>query len=170
MVYKQSERVRELLSKAKKDKKASKKAMNPMKSIRPAVLDNAFHKAHEEVFSKTDCLECANCCKTSSPIITNKDIDRIASNLCMKPGDFVVSYLRIDEDEDYVFQKTPCVFLNEDNTCSIYEVRPKACREYPHTDRKNMHEILELTWKNTMVCPAVYEIVQKLVEQVSRLK
>ncbi len=32
---------------------------------------------------------------------------------------------------------SPCPFLGDDNYCSVYEARPKACREYPHTDRKN---------------------------------
>lgn len=45
-------------------------------------------------------------------------------------------YLRVDEDNDKVFKSMPCPFLGEDNLCSIYDIRPKACREFPHTDRK----------------------------------
>lgn len=170
MKYHQSDKVREILSKARKDKKTTGKILKSVQGVRSVVLDQAFHDAHDVVFRRTDCLECANCCKTSSPIITNKDIDRISSFLRMKAGDFVVQYLRIDEDEDYVFCQIPCVFLNEDNTCRIYEYRPKACREYPHTDRKNMNEILDLTYKNAMVCPAVFEIIQILDKQLSNRK
>jgi Fe-S-cluster containining protein len=81
----------------------------------------------------------------------------------MKSQKFIEFYLRIDEDQDYVLQSSPCTFLNEDNTCSIYEDRPLACREYPHTDRKNMFQILELTAQNTLICPAVSRIVQKIL-------
>jgi Fe-S-cluster containining protein len=80
----------------------------------------------------------------------------------MKPGDFIVKYLRIDEDRDYVLQSSPCPFLGDDNYCQVYKDRPKACREYPHTDRKKVVQIMELTLKNTLVCPAVFEIVERL--------
>ena len=80
----------------------------------------------------------------------------------MKPGAFIEKYLRVDEDNDYVLKSSPCTFLGEDNMCSIYESRPKACREYPHTDRKKMVQITDLTYKNTLVCPAVLEIVERL--------
>ena len=67
---------------------------------------------------------------------------------------------------DYVLQTVPCTFLGEDNSCSIYEVRPKACREYPHTNRIKQHQILNLTEKNVEVCPAVYNIVEKLKKKL----
>jgi Fe-S-cluster containining protein len=50
----------------------------------------------------------------------------------------------------------------EDNTCQIYEHRPKACREYPHTNRKNMQGIMALTQKNAVICPGVAQIMEKL--------
>ena len=36
---------------------------------------------HEDQFSKINCLECANCRKTTSPIFTNRDISRISKYL-----------------------------------------------------------------------------------------
>lgn len=80
----------------------------------------------------------------------------------MRPGDFITKYLRIDEDKDYVLQSAPCPFLDNENYCTIYEARPKACREYPHTDRKRIVQIMELTHRNTLVCPAVFEMVERL--------
>ena len=125
-------------------------------------VDELFHATHEEVFEEMNCLECANCCKTTSPIFYQTDIERVAKSLRMKPGDFVEKYLRIDEDKDYVLKSSPCPFLDSDNYCSVYNDRPKACREYPHTDRKKMVQITELTFKNTKVCPAVFEMVERL--------
>ena len=125
-------------------------------------VDDMFHSVHNEVFDEIDCLQCANCCKTTSPIFYPNDIERLAKSLRMKPGDFVEKYLRIDDENDYVLKSSPCPFLDGDNYCSVYGDRPKACREYPHTDRKKMVQITELTLKNTMVCPAVFEMVERL--------
>lgn len=154
-----TEQVEVLLKKARFHKKETKRLLNNLAGKKSVQLDELFQNAHEQVFNNTDCLVCANCCKTSSPIITKRDIESISSALRMKAGDFVRDYLRIDEDEDYVFQKNPCNFLNSDNTCSIYEFRPKACREYPHTNRKNMSALLSLTEANALVCPAVVNIL-----------
>lgn len=140
----------------------NKKFLLGLKRKDPRKMDEAFHDLHEAVFEETDCLTCANCCKTTSPIFYPTDIDRLAKALRMKPGDFIEKYLRIDEDKDYVVKSSPCPFLGADNYCSVYEDRPRACREYPHTDRKKMVQILELTYKNTLVCPAVLEIVDRL--------
>lgn len=154
--------VQKHIAKAKAEKKASRKFLQNLKRLPEKKVDRLFHENHDAVFEKLDCLDCANCCKTTSPIFKDRDIDRIAKHLRIKPSKLVETYLRLDEDHDYVLQKSPCSFLNDDNTCSIYEVRPNACREYPHTDRKKMHQLLDLTYRNTMVCPAVEQIVEKI--------
>ena len=125
-------------------------------------MDDEIHLLHEEVSANVDCLQCANCCKTLGPAIYDKDIERMAKALRIKPSDVVEQYLQIDEDKDYVFQSMPCPFLMPDNYCSIYESRPKACREYPHTDRKKFYQIYNLTVKNTSTCPIAYEVLKKL--------
>jgi Fe-S-cluster containining protein len=48
----------------------------------------------------------------------------------------------------------------------IYENRPKACREYPHTNRKRFVQILNLSHKNCETCPVVYEIFEALRENL----
>jgi uncharacterized protein len=140
----------------------NKKFLQGLKKKDPRKMDDAFHQLHEEVFEEINCLTCANCCKTTSPIFYQTDIERVAKSLRMKPGDFIEKYLRIDEDKDYVLKSSPCPFLDNENYCSVYEDRPKACREYPHTNRKKMVQIMDLTYKNTFVCPAVLEIVERL--------
>lgn len=146
--------------------KSNQKFLNSIKKENARKVDDNFHRLHDEVFEEIDCLECANCCKTTSPIFYQTDIERAAKALRMKPGDFIEKYLKVDEDADFVLKSAPCVFLGEDNYCSIYESRPKACREYPHTNRKKMVQILDLTYKNTLVCPAVLEIVERLKQAV----
>jgi Fe-S-cluster containining protein len=133
-----------------------------LKKVKPKELDAKFERTHNDVFSKTDCLDCANCCKTTSPIFLNTDIDRLAKGFRMKSIAFIAQYLHRDEEGDYVLNFSPCPFLGEDNKCAVYDDRPKACREYPHTNRKNMHGILELSLKNTLVCPAVFKIFRQI--------
>ena len=152
----------QLKEKAKQKRKENQKFFRRLKSVHPKELDKKIHALHNEVFACTDCLECANCCKTTGPLLTPKDVGRLAKHLKIKAADFEAQYLRIDEDGDFVFKTMPCPFLGEDNYCSVYEHRPKACREYPHTDRIKQFQILEITRKNITVCPAVYEITERL--------
>jgi uncharacterized protein len=56
-------------------------------------------------------------------------------------------------------------FCLPDNYCVVYESRPKACREYPHTDRKRFYQIMELSHKNCETCPVVYEIFEELKKE-----
>lgn len=143
-------------------KKQSKRYYKRLENKNTKGLDDTFHTLHEAVFEEVDCLTCANCCKTTSPMFTKKDVERISKHLKMKIADFSVKYLRIDRDGDTVLKTAPCSFLGSDNYCTIYDVRPKACREYPHTNRKDMHQILHTTLMNTTICPAVYEITERL--------
>lgn len=147
---------------AKRQTEENRKFLSGLKKKDPRKVDDAFHRLHDEVFEETDCLSCGNCCKTTSPILYSTDIDRLSKALRTKPGDFVEKYLRTDEDQDFVFKSAPCPFLASDNYCTVYDDRPKACREYPHTNRKKMVQILDLTYKNTLVCPAVATIVERL--------
>ncbi|MGB8705563.1 MAG: YkgJ family cysteine cluster protein [Gillisia sp.] len=155
-----------LPEKAKDKEKENKRFFNKLRKKPPKNLDIVMKELHEEEFSRTNCLDCANCCKTTGPLFTNKDIERISKHFRMKPSGFIDRYLQIDEDKDYVLQKVPCEFLGADNYCSIYEVRPKACREYPHTDRKDFHKISNLTIKNTAICPAAYNIVEEMKKRI----
>ncbi len=156
------ERLKILPQQAKDKRNENKKYIARLKKRKPKWLDDTMHDFHEEAFERIDCLTCANCCKTTGPLFTDKDIERIGKNFKLKPAEFISQYLRIDEDNDYVLQTVPCPFLGADNYCSIYEIRPKACREFPHTDRRKQYQILNLTLKNTEVCPAVFDIMEKL--------
>lgn len=134
-----------------------------LKSIRgQAEWDDTAGKVHDEVFAKTDCLQCANCCKTTPALVERSDAKRIAKFLGLTPKGFIRKYLLEDFNGEMVIQRVPCTFLNEDNTCKIYEVRPRACREYPHTNQKYFNRRAKVNAKNTIVCPAAFEIVERL--------
>lgn len=158
--------VQDLQKLAKEKAKENKKFFEKLKKKTPKNLDYLMEDLHNHVFAKTNCLDCANCCKTTGPLFTTADIERIAKHLKQKPQQFIANYLRIDEENDYVLQQTPCTFLDAENYCMLYEVRPKACREFPHTDRKKFQQISDLTLKNVEICPAAYSIVEKMKEKL----
>lgn len=155
-----------IIEKAKSQKKQIKTLLAKLNKLNTKEVDKHFHYQHEKVFNEIDCLKCANCCKTTGPLFTQKDIERIAKHLKIKPRDFITQYLKIDEENDYVLKTTPCVFLDPFNNCSIYSLRPKACAEFPHTNRKNMREITNLTYNNALVCPAVFKILENIELQI----
>jgi Fe-S-cluster containining protein len=125
-------------------------------------LDERVHALHEAVFEEINCLDCANCCRTLGPRITDADVQRMAASLRIKPSALVERYLVVDDEGDFVFRSMPCPFLGSDNYCSVYDDRPRACREYPHTDRRRVYQVLALTLKNSATCPAVFEILERL--------
>jgi uncharacterized protein len=128
----------------------------------PKGLDDLVHRMHEKWFDKINCLDCAMCCKKLSPGIKHADVERLAQHLRIKPSALAEQHLEIDSDGEYVFKSSPCPFLCSDNLCQVYAARPKACREYPHTDRRRFGQIADLTAKNSKVCPGAFHIMAEL--------
>jgi Fe-S-cluster containining protein len=149
-----------------KNQKSNKKLADKLVKNYSKSIDDTFSVAHERVFKEIDCLQCANCCKTTSPIFRDVDIERLSKYLRISQKEFIQQYVHLDTDNDYVLNASPCAFLNEDNTCNVYAFRPKACREYPHTNRKRMAGIMKLTLKNATICPAVALIFESLQQKL----
>lgn len=125
-----------------------------------------INQLHENAFDNIDCLQCANCCSSISPIVTDRDISRLSKATKQKPSKLVSDYLLLDHENDYVMNCTPCPFLLPDNYCLYYESRPLACKGYPHTDSDKIGRKLKLTLKNTEICPAVCYIFEELKKQI----
>lgn len=144
----------------------NKELVKKLKRKLPVRFDEIVRTFQEEIFTKINCLDCANCCKTLGPRISDKDIGKLSRHLKIKPSDFTHSYLRLDEDGDYVFKTMPCPFLRQDNFCCIYDDRPSACKDYPHLDRKRIYQVLDLSLKNSFVCPVVLEVFERMRKEV----
>lgn len=100
----------ELPQRAKEKHSENKKFFAKLKKRPPKNLDYTMQELHEAEFERMDCLTCANCCKTTGPLFTNADINRISKYFRMKPSQFIDEYLRVDEENDYVLQAVPCTF------------------------------------------------------------
>lgn len=123
---------------------------------------------NEEAFEKIDCLQCANCCKNYSPRFKTPDIKRIARHFKMKEGDFIETYLELDEEGDYVVKSKPCPFLGSDNYCTVYDVRPSDCERFPYTDEDVIIKRQQLTLKNSTFCPITYYVLEKLLQTIEK--
>jgi uncharacterized protein len=132
--------------------------------------DLAIQVAREDakVWRDINCMECANCCKTMTPTYTKADIKRISAHLDMKPKEFMDKWLIKEEDSgDWINKTQPCQFL-ADNKCSIYEVRPADCAQFPHHNKKPF-DLYNDTFKNNLVhCPATLLLVDRLKKVVEK--
>lgn len=154
--------LKNLPKKAKDKEKENKKLFKKLRKKPPRHLDTLMVELHDKEFEKTDCLSCANCCKTTAPWLNDQDVARIAKHLKLKVQKFIEEYLEVGEDNEYSFKMIPCVFLGFDNECGIYDIRPKACKEYPHTNRRRFHKIEAITLENAAICPATFNILEAL--------
>jgi Fe-S-cluster containining protein len=124
-------------------------------------IDRLVHKLHRELFQQIDCIACSNCCKVTGTALNQKDIDHISRRLKLSAADFQEQYLRKDAEGEMVLKTKPCPFLTEKG-CSIYDIRPKVCREYPYTNKAEFIYRLINMVNNCEVCPVVFEIFERL--------
>ena len=156
------EQYRTLLNTARSRYGETKKFFKTLKKVKSGELDLLFEKYHNRFSDEIDCLNCANCCRGTGPLLKDRDISRLSKSLRMKPANFIDTYLKMDEEGDMIFRNLPCPFIGTENYCIVYEDRPAACREYPHTDRRNIKKYLKPTLENYRICPIVYLTVEEL--------
>lgn len=152
----------ELLQNAKSRRKEIKGKLKRLNSLGQKKADALIFPLQEEITEKIDCLQCANCCKTTSPIYRDVDIKRVSKAIGEPQKSFVDNHLFLDSDGHYALKTSPCMFLQTDNCCSIYKDRPLACKEFPHTDRKNFIGINKLNELNSRLCPIVAKLLLDL--------
>lgn len=155
-----------ILKAANRDKKKLTAFLQKFDEIVPPDLSEIVAQEDEKVWQEVDCMNCANCCKTMTPIFTPEDIDRIALHLNMSAEAFFDQYLEVEADTGSTVNKIlPCVFL-VDNKCSIYEVRPIDCAEFPHHNKRPFDDYNDTFIQNVYRCPATYDLVKRLKERI----
>ena len=154
--------------KARKGRKTARQLLTKLQTKKGKGVEKQLPALHEEAFSHVDCLACAHCCKTISPRFKTPDVKRIARHLGLKESVFIETYLRLDEEGDYVVKSSPCPFLGADNYCSIYDQRPGDCKHYPYTDSDIFIKRPHTTLQNYTSCPAAFYVLEKLKEAFPR--
>ncbi len=151
----------------KKNKKKFKKFLRKFDEKFVPGLEEEIVKIDKEVWEKTDCLKCGNCCTKMTPTFTEDDIKRISKHLKMSATAFKKKYLERDESEDWVNTTQPCQFLGEDLYCSIYEIRPVDCATFPHHHNTPFDDYNHIYEQNMKFCPATFSLVKKLEKYVT---
>ena len=97
--------------------------------------DAPFQILAGEVQRHVDCTACANCCRNSVVSVNKSEIENIARHIGSTPEAVARLYTVPDPDTPGLrilrSSKEGCIFL-DGNLCTIYEGRPKTCRDFPH--------------------------------------
>jgi Fe-S-cluster containining protein len=119
----------------------------------------------QEAFKNIDCLSCGQCCRTTVTTFDEDDITKTAKWMNISKKEFIKKYLIIDVDKSYTTISVPCPFLNlQDNKCAIYEVRPKSCVSFPHTDRPFFLRRKKAHLANSKFCLITQYVLDRMTE------
>jgi len=133
----------------------------------PELLDRYTEQLEKEVWAKTDCLACANCCRSMTPVFTVADIKRIATHLRLSVPAFKEKWLYKNKEGAWMNRSQPCQFLDlHTHKCSIYAIRPADCAGFPHLAKKSMVDYMHVHKQNIEYCPATFKMVEKLMQVV----
>ncbi len=84
---------------------------------------------------KFACARCGNCCtfKGGYVWVSINEIREMARKLRLSKNDFGRKYLRKLNGQYSLIEKSdgPCI-MYKDGGCSLYDVRPKQCRDFPY--------------------------------------
>jgi len=125
-------------------------------------LDQTVREITDYIWSQIDCKTCANCCKTLKVEVNDEDISRLAARLELTAEQFTEQYVVEPLQGMRTLRSQPCVFLGEDNRCTVYEDRPEDCRGYPYLHREGFRQRTFLMIDNTAVCPIVFNVWDEL--------
>lgn len=159
--------LRSFKQKAKHRKTGMRRFLSRLEKQAPRGLDAKIAVLEKEVWAETDCLSCANCCKTMTPTFNAQDLKRISAHFKMTVEEFQHKWLRKEKGgaRDWLNKTEPCQFLNlKDNKCSIYEIRPADCAGFPHLSKK-FKDYVHIHKQNVEYCPATYRLVEKMMEK-----
>jgi uncharacterized protein len=159
--------LRQFRKKVAENKSGFKRFLSRLEKNPPRGLDKLAVESDMQMWRETDCLSCANCCKTMSPTFTRQDLIRISAHIGMSVEEFKLKYLYKDKQGDWINKSQPCQFLNlSDNKCSIYSVRPKDCSGFPHHTRKRMVDYMHVFKQNIEYCPATYRVIELMKAKI----
>jgi uncharacterized protein len=132
--------------------------------------DRILRRIGEGIEEQIDCLQCANCCRVATAKVTERDVERLAKYLHVKPARVMADYVVKSQEEGLILQrdkKTGCVFLSG-NECTVYDARPESCQKFPHVVRGN-GSILSRMWElidRACYCPIVYNSLEAFKDEM----
>ena len=132
--------------------------------------DRILRRIAVDVEEQIDCTQCANCCRVASAKVAERDVERLAKYLRIKPARVMADYVVESEEEGLVLRrdkKTGCVFLSG-NECTVYDARPESRQRFPHVVRGN-GSLASRMWEfvdRACYCPIVYNSLEAFKDEL----
>lgn len=132
--------------------------------------DRVLRRIAESIEDQIDCLQCGNCCKVATAVLSERDVERLCRHLRVSRERFVADYTMQSEEEGLILRRTKqagCVFL-DGTACTIYEARPDTCQRFPHVVR-GAGSIASRMWQfadRATYCPIVYNSLEAFKEEL----
>lgn len=138
---------------------------NIEQSLNNADKNRFFDKLHKiyNLIPYGNCTGCASCCMESvnTFYIEFLNIYKYLNNNTVLKNKLLPKILRYYFLE--LVKKMPCPFLTDEKTCTIYEVRPLACRLFGYWDKEeyenNYKKVLKENRSNYKYFKKVYNII-----------
>ena len=121
-------------------------------------LDALVARVRAPVEAAIDCIACNHCCRTLQIVLDRKDIHRLARRTGVPVETFVREHVGVAEDGTAHFKRSPCPMLGPDGACTVYEDRPRACRDYPYLDTPRFRGRSLTILENVPTCPIVFHV------------
>jgi uncharacterized protein len=127
-------------------------------------MEKNMEKLKAKVLKNFECLECGNCCRleTGYTYCRPEEAEQIAAFLKMDIYTFISKHT-IKENGWLILSSpkfaTSC-FLDKNNRCQIYDVRPENCRTYP--DWVSVWKSDDLFRAETKTCPGLKKTLEKI--------
>jgi Fe-S-cluster containining protein len=126
-------------------------------------VERKFRKIAQDIEEQIDCTICANCCREATVKLAERDVDKLARFLRIKPSQFLRDYAQETEDEGIILKRisTGCIFL-DGTMCSVYEARPHNCENFPHLLRGE-GSLVSRMWEfkdRACYCPIVFNTLE----------
>src|SRR3954452_2990124 len=67
--------------------------------------DRILRRIAEGVEEQIDCLQCANCCRVATAKVTERDVERLAKYLHVKPSRFMAEYVETSDEEGLILKR-----------------------------------------------------------------
>ena len=132
--------------------------------------DRILRRIAVDIEEQIDCTQCGNCCRVATARVAERDVERLAKYLRIKPARVMADYVVQSEEEGLILRrdkKTGCVFLSG-NECTVYDARPESCQRFPHVVRGN-GSLASRMWEfvdRSCYCPIVYNSLEAFKEEL----
>ncbi len=128
--------------------------------------ERRFRRVAEDTEENIDCRACANCCRVAETNITKRDVERLAKAMRQTAKQIIATYTTssAQEEDETILRRNEngCIFL-DGNDCTIYDIRPDTCRDFPHLVR-GPASIQSRMWQmidRATYCPIVYNSLEE---------